>query len=710
MKKLFTLLAFLTCFLGANAIEIVDAEVDFSTMEDGDASTIKFYGWGASDSAKERLSIKDGCLHFESTEATDPSWDCQFHPIGGVSAEIDVTYTLHFKVKGDHAGNVSMLGFGQTPYGQFAITEDWVEGSVDYVCTSASGDILMQCGDWIGTWDIAYLKITHEGKEEKPVTWVEILENGNAETPWADPDVRFDDMDNNYKICAWAKEKGRNLNDDDGWDPFPADIEEDELEPGNHVFVCHGQVADTEGDAAAWDNQFWIESPKQWQSGEEFQLKFRYRANKTVTTQTQVHYQTPSNYLIWHAIGDITFTEEWQEFEQTVTMQDDMSGGWSVCFNLNANDKDAINFYFDDLSWKKMDLEEGYFVAYSNADNGIEYDFDEAIKFEWDATEEAYFATVGKEGDPDSWVKEVMVSTVYGNSKAFKANTLKPTQDINDPEGWAPLDNASNYKIELPAVGVWKIGIDPNENSINFFEIEGEEPWDPIEFVENPTEIVIDAQARTSQDWDAQFWIVGDKAVKAGTKLYVKFDYSIEENVEMGVDEAKVSTQSHAAPGSYLGGAIGDLTFTTQVQTFEGSFEAPKDDTQSIAFNLACVTKEIEDGEGNVTNVGVPLKYKITNVIFGLDNHKESLIDMENTDDDNPNFVLKEGDGWAQHNYGTAPVPPAPKYDLTGDGVVDVYDVLQVIAYMASGDLKGDVDGSGEVDVYDVLAVIANMD
>jgi len=26
-------------------------------------------------------------------------------------------------------------------------------------------------------------------------------------------------------ICAWSKEKGNHMNDDGGWDPFPATIE-----------------------------------------------------------------------------------------------------------------------------------------------------------------------------------------------------------------------------------------------------------------------------------------------------------------------------------------------------------------------------------------------------------------------------------------------------------------------------------------------------
>ena len=221
MKKLFTLFALLTCFLGANAKEIVDAEVDFSKYTD--IADVPFASWRGSESAFARLSLKDGCLHFESTEATDPGWDCQFFPIGGVSAELDVVYTLHFKIKGDHEGNVSMLGFGQTPYGQFPITTEWVEGTVDYQCTAGGGgDILMQCGDWIGSWDIAYLKITHEGKEEKPIEWIPVKElvNGDAESAWPDWALKMEGNinptwrgENSNKVCAYSLTMGTNFDD-----------------------------------------------------------------------------------------------------------------------------------------------------------------------------------------------------------------------------------------------------------------------------------------------------------------------------------------------------------------------------------------------------------------------------------------------------------------------------------------------------------------
>ena len=373
MKKLFTLLALLTCFLGANAKEIVDAEVDFSKYSD--ISEWNFpYGWGGSESARARLSIVDGCLHFESTEATDPTWDCQFFPIGfGSNAEPDITYTVHFKIKGSVAQNISLLGFGTTPYGQFPVTTDWVEGTVDYVATSTDGNLLMQCGDYVGSFDIAYLKITHDGKEERPVEWVELLTNGNAETPWTDEqkNVAYNDMENNFTICAWSKEKGRNLDDNGAWNPFPAGIENVD---GSNVFVVHGQIADTEGDASAWDNQFWIQAPRQIKEGEQVKVHFRYKASEAATTNTQIHHQTPSDYMHYQAIGDVKFTTEWQEFDQVVTWPSGGDNkGWSIAFNLNPQNKNAIDFYFDDLSIQEMKLDHGFFVAASNTNTGIEY-------------------------------------------------------------------------------------------------------------------------------------------------------------------------------------------------------------------------------------------------------------------------------------------------------------------------------------------------
>ena len=676
MKKLFTLVALLACFLGAKAVEVVDAEVDFSKYSD--ISEWNFpNSWGGSESARARLSIQDGCLHFHSEEATDPSWDCQFFPIGGVSAEIGITYTLHFKIKGSVAQNCSMLGFGQTPYGQFPITTDWVEGTVDYECTESNGNLLMQCGDYVGDWDIAYLKITHEqAKESRPVEWLELLENGDAEKPWADPNVRFDDQENNYKICAWGKEKGRNMNDNGGWDPFPADIEEVD---GSHVFVVHGKAADTEGDASAWDNQFWIQSTRRMVPGEQVKIHFRYKASQNVKTNTQIHHQNPSDYMHWSAIGDVSFTTEWQEFDQTVSWPsggDDQ--GWSIAFNLNPEVKEAVDFYFDDLSISEMKLDHGFFVASSNTVTGIEYDYDNATEFVQD--DDVVVATVGEKGKQDTWVNEVMISTVRGHRGSFLGATIKPSGTIDGgPDTWLDYTEASNCKIKLPAAGVWTISIDTEGKQINFLKVEGEANKEPIEVVANPTVVVVKGQERadkktgdddedpthTGADWDNQFFIKANRALSAGEVTIVEFDYSSSIAATSG-------TQCHGeTPGAYMHwSCIGSFNFTPEEQHFSTTFTVPAeaDGMWCIAFNMAEI-KEACD-------------YTIKNVIWKLEDNTESLINMTGAE----NFYVKEGAGTNPYVFGTDGISSVVKnntvstasYNLAGQRVSNDYKGIVV--------------------------------
>lgn len=648
MKKIFTLIALMVCFMGAKAEEKVDVEVDFSKFND--ISEFSFFSWKGSESAMARLSIQDGCLHFHSEEATDPSWDCQFFPIGGVNAEVGVTYTLHYKIKGSVAQNVSMLGFGQTPYGQFAITTDWVEGTVDYEATSADGNILMQCGDYVGDWDIAYLKITHdEVPSARPVEWIELLTNGDAEQPWGDlAETAYNDQENNYKICAWTKEKGVNLDENGAWNPFPARIEEVD---GSNVFVVHGQVADTEGDPSAWDNQFWIEAPRELKVGSQFKLSFRYKASAAATTNTQFHHQNPSDYVHWQAIGDINFTTEWQTYEGTVTVPDAATQAWSIAFNLNPQNKDAVDFYFDDISMSLMKLDEGFFVATSNADKGIAYDYDNAIEFT-DAGDGLLTATIGTAGKENTWVNEVQISTVRGHRGSFLGATIKPSGVIDGTEdGWLDYTAASNAKIKLPAAGVYTIYIDPEGMQIVFVKVEGEENKAPIDIVANPTEVIVKGQERddladgsdgtineeeggTGQPWDNQFFIVANRALSTGEVTVISFKY------KASVAGATSGTQLHGDPGAYMHwSAIGSFNFTEEYQDFETTLTIPAeaDQMKSIAFNMAEIKGACD--------------YYIKDVIWKTEDGTETLIDMTGT----KNFFVKEGAGTTPYEFGTDP-------------------------------------------------------
>lgn len=711
MKKLFTLFAFLALVLGANAKVIVDAEVDYSTQTE-----VKMGGW-SSESALARLSIQDGCLHFHSEEATDPSWDCQFHPIGGIEAEDGVTYTLHFKVKGSIEKNISVLGFGQTPYGQFAITTDWVEGTVDYVAKAGDngkvdGSILIQCGDYVGDFDIAYLKITHEGKEEKPVQWENILKNGDASAAWANPDAQT--VDNKYsgegaeEVCAYSKEYGVNENN-----PHAAKIEDG-------VFVCRTQKVDpplvwdedgeqwgqkhSAGDPKpdnSWQNQFWINFPRPMKEGEQFKVTFKYKASEAARVTTQDH-KAPGDYLGGGSYGDVNFTTEWQTYEKQVTAA---AGVQSIAFNFGEDkqyEKDIV-FYFDDITVSTMVLDKGLFAASSNAEAGIEYDYDNAVQFEGE--DPMWSVTLGTKGKKDTWVKEVMISTVRGNDKAFKSATLKVTGTITGNEDdWLDYSEGANAKITLPAAGVWQITLNTEYKKISLAQIEGDEivVKEPVDVVANPEVLVIKATERddlademnddgtvknqreeeggTGQAWDNQFWIAANRNLAADEETVVEFDY-------VANKEAKTTTQCHKVgddekPCTYQHwSAIGDVTFTTEEQHFVKEFKIAKeaDGMRSIAFNLS----EIKDA----------CDYTIKNVKWYLKNETEGKT-MENLIDETgtKNFWVKI-DKSAPYQYGT---DPSGIINVKEDAAKSNDAIYNLAGQRVSKDYKGIVVKNGK--------------
>ena len=659
MKKLFTLVALLAMFLGANAAEWkTDYTIDYSTY-----NGFPFYVMGyvpewvggvmtdcgamysyKTDDEMAEYEFKEGesevgtvltqaGVTYHKIQLASAGWHQYFIADGINTGDMADVYTVKALVKASAAVtiNVNMgwgWGDGQQVGASVAIpqSDDFVEVEWEYAgIGGASCNLVAQPGGCEATIEWKSLEVGHSEKASRPTTWQEWLTSdgkpvvvestsaaiptymGNAETPWGDlANVKFNDQEKNMLVCAWGKEKGVNMNENDGWDPFPATIESVD---GSNVFVVHGKLADSKdadgGDGpSAWDNQFWIQSPKSWKSGDQLKIHFRYKASQTAKTNTQIHKQNPSDYLIWHAIGDVTFTPEWQEFDGTMTMGDDMAGGWSIAFNLNAEVKEPTDFYFDDLSWQSMVLDEGYFVAAINSVEGGSYDFDNAIEF----TEEdgLLVATVGAK---NAYVDQVMISTVRGNDAAFKGATLKPSGTIEDnPDAWLDYAAASNAKLSLPGLGIWKIYIDTEYDAMAFDMLEGV-VVELKDVVTNSEEIVVNALEREyteaeaeaagidkpetpGQAWDNQFWIIANREIEAGEETVVSFKY-------MATKEAKTSTQCHAAPGGYIHyAAIGDVNFTTEWQEFSQEFTIPSECAgkgfKSIAFNMAEI-KEAND-------------------------------------------------------------------------------------------------------------------
>jgi hypothetical protein len=722
MKKLFTLVALLTVFMGAKADWVNDKTIDYSTMNKFPfyvmgyvpewvngimtdyGGNYKYVAMATEDQNTHELTYSEetsdvlislgdnDTQKYYKIYKGDGNTDVwhQYFIADGITTELGGSYTVKAMVKASKAVtiNVNMgwgWGTGQAASASVAIpaSDDFVEVEWTYTEIGGTSCNLVAQPNTDATIEWKSLVVGHNEKKARPTVWKEwltsdgqpvIVENkvddiptymGNAETPWTDDQaaVKFNDTEKNFLICAWSKEKGENLNENDGWDPFPAKIEVDPKDPNNHVFVCHGKPADSPkgadgADVSAWDNQFWIQSPKSWKEGDQVKVHFRYMCNQeSVKTNTQIHKQNPSDYLHWEAVGDVTFTDKWQEFDKTFTFNGSQATGWSIAFNLNPEVKTAVDFYFDDLSWQTMVLDEGWFVASSNSKTGIEYDYDNATELVYDADEDAYIATVGEIGKKDTWVNEVMISSIRGNDASFKGATIKLGATTFVEDDWMTVTTGALSKIKLPAAGAWQILLawGEEEKLIKFVKLDGEADAEPIDIVTNKTNVIVKGQERDDlsdtaqgdnpqreeeggkgETWDNQFFLVANRVLDAGEETVVKFSYKANK-------EAKTTTQTHAQPGGYIHwAAIGDVTFTTDWKEFTYDYTIPAEaagkNAQSIAFNMAEI-KEACD-------------YELKDFQWYLKNDQEGKT-MENLIDETgtKNFYVKEGAGTDPHEF-----------------------------------------------------------
>ena len=706
MKKLFTLFAFLACFLGAKAEWVEDYKIDYSSYSGFPLYVMGFvpewvdgvmtdmggnFEYAALDNTEGKYSdvtvkTNNGTEYYKIEKTDGNTWH-QYFIANGITTELDGAYTVKAMVKASEACSVPVQfqwgwGEGQRVSSTLNIGTEWAEVEMDFSGIGGTACDLIAQPNTAAVIEWKYVIVGHNAKPQKPITWLEQLENGTADKTWEElglSDVKYDDMDNNFRICAWAKQKGTNVNEETGGsDPFPATIENID---GNNVFVVHGAVADSEGNASGWDNQFWIQSQQPWKEGTQVKISFRYKASKACKTNTQMHHQKPSDYQIWYAIGDVEFTTEWQNFEKIITINSEQANAWSVVFNLNPDVKEAVDFYFDDLSWQIMKLDEGYFVAGANAAEGLDYDLDNAIEFVED--DGVLVATVGEKG---AYVSQVMISTIRGNDAAFKGATLKPKGTIvNDPETWLDYEPASLAKLNLPGPGIWKIYLDTNYNAMAFEMLEG------TEIKPNPTEVVVKGQERDwlgtdkdgnpieeqvgeGQPYDNQFFIIANRPLSAGEVTVVEFDY-------VSTVDAKTTTQCHNGPGEYMHwSCIGDVNFKTEEQHFSYKLTVPSeaDGMKSIAFNMAEIKGACD--------------YTIKNIVWKLEDGTESLIDQTGT----KNFYVKEGAGTAPYEFGTDPENPGTGINSVVNGNAASGNIYNLNGQRVTNNFKGIVVKNGK--------------
>ena len=746
MKKLFTLVALLTVFLGAKAQDWEEVyTVDYTTYQGFPFYVMGYVpefdnGWmtdfganykyaekkdGAEETSDVIVKTQGGAEYYRWTEGG--GWH-QYFIADGIPTIIDGKYKVKALVKASEAAtiNVNMgwgWGNGESVGGQAQIpqSDDFVEIEWEYEgIGGTSCNLVAQPGGFTGVIEWKSLKV-YQKKEEggRPVVWEESLTNGDAEAEW--PGWAMEETDGiniNWRtdkapqISSWSLTMGKNkdagpdeLVTDDRSRPFPSDIEEEAGNPSNHVFAVHvTEINKIDDDASIqWSNQYWIQSSREYKAGEKVKISFRYKAEKACNVGTQWHKKNPSVYNNYTGVGSLDFTTDWQTFDKQVTL--DKDGTWSLAFNLTSSStvdkpQEPNVFYFDDLSWKYMVLDHGFFVTGINTTNTKEYtnlQLDEATQLEYSAEDEAYVAVVGKKGEPATYVDQVMISTVRGDAQSFKANTLKPEKmqkDCHEIE-WISYDAASNSKINLPGLGVWTVFVDTQYNTIGFIMEEGN-PYEAKDIytytdeytvnagerqdlkddknnegvitvreeADDPDGVNVGGEGHEGQTWDNQFFITANRVLKAGEVTHLVFKYK-------ATLPAAASNQCHGAPKEYRHwDAIGTVNFEEDWLEFDKDFTIPsqvgENGMKTIAFNLA----EIKDANN----------YTFKDISWYMPYEEEGLT-MENLISGPENFSKVEyqatGTGISTV-VNKAKVGSAVLYNLAGQRVANDYKGIVV--------------------------------
>lgn len=700
MKKLFTLVALLAVFLGAKAEWVEDYKIDYSTSSgfpfyvmgyvpewvDGvmtdygaaysyktDADMEKEGALGEGDEEVGTVKTGEGVV-YHKIKLASAAWH-QYFIADGIVTELDGAYTVKAMVKASEPCQINVnMGWGwdagQSASASVSIGTEWQEVTWEYTGIGGTKcNLVAQPGSSTATIEWKYLTVSHNQKAQRPVEWLNQLTNGDDCAQMINKSLEQEkeviDPAETYALVKKAP-----VQTIDGEKVYVVNA------PGVNVDDYKDQKK-TNGDDItnnyAWANQFFIVSPVPFKAGEIVKVEFDYKADKEANTQTQAHGK-PTYYQWYSLLGDVKFTSEWQHFSKEVTIDSNQAGAegmYSIAFNLNPDQKEDNVFYFKKLSVSIMKLDRGYFVAGSNPDGGIEYDYDNAVEFkEEQAGKGVYTATIGEK---NAYVSQVMISTVRGNDAAFKGATLKPAS-VTLGE-WVDYSVAGLAKLNLPGVGIWKITIREANGKMKFELVEGSLK-EIKEIVPNKTLVVVDGTEREylkdeapegyefkkndndepiyGQPWDNQFCIKANRALKAGETITVSFKYK-------ATNPASVNTQvGGEGLGAWMAGeALGTINFTAEEQTFNKTFNAT-DGMQTITFNMAVIK------EAN--------KYEVYDIVWKLEDGTESLIDETGS----KNFFVKVaagdftqvgGETGIQNVAAAKKNAPAGKFNIAGQRV-----------------------------------------
>lgn len=272
--------------------------------------------------------VENGVLVVTNPEAQANFWDIQFHVASGIPTIIDGKHKVTMRVKGSVAGDITMVlgNWGATEGKSISITEEWTDVSAEYTGLSATSFVMLQSGNYVGTYEVAWVKVSHE--EAAAVTYfVNQVENSEMLTGGSMA---------NFIV----RESGKG--------DVPGPILEGQGPDGMNCT----KITSIANPANEWDTQFFIYTPdKEWEAGQKYKISFWYKASAAASCATQCH-GDPGAYMHWAMLPqNPQFTTEWQYYETTSAIPAEGDGMKSIAFNLNVS-KEVVTYYFANIVWE----------------------------------------------------------------------------------------------------------------------------------------------------------------------------------------------------------------------------------------------------------------------------------------------------------------------------------------------------------------------
>lgn len=369
---------------------VVDAEFDYTTMSG-------WYYWGQAPEGAS-YGIVDGMFKSINPTVVDPFYSFQYHVADGINWVAGRSYKITMMIRASETVNFTLAAgtwSGQAG-GKVEVGTEWTEVTVvRNIGVDGKGFVMFQSGDFAGTIEMKWLKVTHE--EALAVSWwTPIITNGDAEG---------DDCTNFVSTHVGAGQSACDIVEGAGVD-------------GTRAFV----VTSAGGGVNSWDTQFFLYTERKLEDGDKVKMSFDYRADVANKSESQAH-AAPGGYIHWDGGAAVEFATDWKHFEKTIVINSTMSPSgnmqtWAWNLDVGAPAAPVNKYYFDNIT---LEIEE--------SGNAIPQT----------PEEKKANLTVAM----DNWIKGMMEVTAEKVSAWDVVNEAISGVDA-DGDGWYDLQSAAN--------------------------------------------------------------------------------------------------------------------------------------------------------------------------------------------------------------------------------------------------------------------------